>query len=155
MKRNMDEREVMEMYKIEHYMFWFTFWILFASIIIQGVFFKIDLKQIAGEVVVFMIMAVISCVLYLRKGIYDTWSQPGIKSYLIYSVIFSLIATAMLIVKNYSYGYMTNIKDIIVVGVFFEAIMFGILFVFMTIIGEITKKRRKQLAEKYENSDEL
>lgn len=155
MKRNMDEREVMEMYKIEHYMFWFTFWILLLGIIVQGIFCKADLKQIAGELVVFMVMSIISCVLYLRKGIYDTWSQPGIKSYLAYSIIFSLISTVMLIVRNYSYGYMRNVKDIIVVGLFFEVIMFGILFASMTITGEIAKKRRKKLAEKYENSDEL
>lgn len=153
MKKNMDERELMEMYKIEHYMFWFTFWALFASLIIRVAFCGFNINQIAGEFIVFILMSVISCILYLRKGIYDTWSQPGIKSYFVYSLIFSILTTVFVVGRNYYLGYIKEMNDMIITAAVTEVLMFIFLFIVLFAVGEIAKKRRKKLAEQYENND--
>ena len=153
MKKNMDERELMEMYKIEHYMFWFAFWALFASLIIQTVSSGFNIRQMAGEFIVFMSMAVISCILYLRKGIYDTWSQPGIKSYLIYSIIFSMLTTIFVVVRNYYLGYVREIREMSIIAAIIEIFMFIVLFIVLSAFGEITKRRRNKLAKQYEDND--
>ncbi len=153
MKKNMDERELMEMYKIEHYMFWFTFWALFASLIIQAAFCGFNINQIAGEFIVFILMSVISCILYLIKGIYDTWSQPGIKSYFVYSLMFSILTTVFVAGRNYYLGYIKEMNDMIITAAVTEVLMFIFLFIVLFAVGEIAKKRRKKLAEQYENND--
>lgn len=153
-KKKLDEREIMEMYKIEHYGFWFMYWALLASIFIQFIFFDASIKQVCGEWVVFMIAAVASSIAYYRGGHYDYSTEPGIKSYLMYSVVFTIIFDVIVAIGLYVHHNYYNITGFIITIVLFAVMLFVVLFAALSIIGEATKKRRRKLEEQLDDSND-
>ena len=47
-KKVVDEREQMEMFRMEHYMYWFAFWALLAGIFFQIIFLDAPFRQVAS-----------------------------------------------------------------------------------------------------------
>ena len=92
-KKKLDERELMEMYKVEHYGFWFVFWALFISISVQIIFLEKPFAQMGSEWIIFMLMAVFSLIGYFKGGHYDYYTEPGWKSYLLYSSAATAVLT--------------------------------------------------------------
>ena len=86
-KNVVDERELMEMFQVEHYVCWITFWALLISIFYQLFFVDDSFSQVGGEWCVFMVMAFGILIGNLKGGHFDYSSRPGWKYYLFYSVI--------------------------------------------------------------------
>ena len=78
-KKVVDEREQMEMFRIEHYMYWFTFWALLISILVQLIFMDALFRQVAGEWTVFLLMAAGLLIGELAGGHFDYNTRPGWK----------------------------------------------------------------------------
>lgn len=152
-KKKLDERELMEMYKIEHYAFWFLFWALFASIFIQMLFFEPSIKQIGGEWIIFMIAAVASSIAYYKGGHYDYFTKPGIKSYLLYSIFFTIVADVIIAIAFYVHHNYYNMIGFIITIVLYGLVTFVVIFVTLALSGEAIKKRRKKLEEQFDDSD--
>lgn len=150
-KQIVDERERMEMYKIEHYMFWFVFWALIVSIFVQQIFLKADFSQVAGEWIVFMLMAVGTLIGDFKGGHYDYISRPGWKSYLAYSIAGTAAYVFLIIANGMMRGWYDSAADAALVGVVSGAGIFVILYVTFVIAGAWTKKRRKKLEEEFED----
>lgn len=152
-RKKLDERELMEMYKIEHYAFWFLFWALFASLFIQLIFFDASFKQIGAEWIIFMIAAIASAIAYYKGGHYDYYTKPGIKSYLFYSIIFTVVTDIVTAIAIYVHHNYYNMTGYIITVVLFGVVLFGIIFTTMALTGEAIRKRRKKLEEQFDDSD--
>jgi len=152
-KKKLDERELMEIYKIEHYAFWFMFWALVASIVIQLIFFNSSFKQIGGEWIVLMISAIASSIAYIKGGHYDYYTNPGIKSYLLYSLIFTIVSDVIVAITNYlHHNYYNRIGFIITISLY-SVVIFVFIFATLALTGEAVKKKRKKLEEKFVESN--
>ena len=53
----LDEMQEQELLKIEHNGCWLAFWMLLAAVIVQSIFFNADLRMLAGEWIIFMVLA--------------------------------------------------------------------------------------------------
>lgn len=153
-KKKIDERELMEMYKIEHYIFWFMFWALLASIFIQLIFFDFSVKQIGGEWIVFMISAIASSIANIKGGHYDYYTNPGIKSYLLYSLSFTIVFDVIIAIIFYiHYNYYNNMRGFIITVSLYGVVLFVVIFATLSLTGEAVKKKRKKLEEKFVESN--
>ena len=154
-KKKLDERELMEMYKVEHYGFWFVFWALCISIFVQFIFLERPFAQISSEFIIFMLMAVLSLIGYLKGGHYDYYTEPGWKSYLLYSGIAAVVFTIIQAVLYYTKHYFQKSLGAGLMGLLiFGVCIFGLCYAVLAIMGEFIKKRRAKLAKKYEEDDD-
>ena len=53
-EKKVDERQEMDLLKVEHFGFWMMYWMLLAALIIQGIFMEDGVKRAAGEWIIFM-----------------------------------------------------------------------------------------------------
>ncbi len=85
-KKVVDEREEMEMMRVEHVMFWLVFWALLISIFVQLLGMKATFRQVSGEWTVFMLMAVGTTNGEGRGGPFVYTTPPGWKTFPLYFV---------------------------------------------------------------------
>lgn len=153
-KKVVDEREQMEMFRVEHYMYWVTFWALFASIFGQLILMRAAFLQVAGEWTVFMVMAIGLVIGDMKGGHFDYRHQPGWKYYLVYSLIAAVGAMGLVLANGLVRGYYGSVSD-----AWFSVLMVGVevlvlTFAAMAAAGTFVKYRRKKLEAEYEE-DEL
>lgn len=153
--KKVDERQEMDLLKVEHYSFYLMYFLLLIEMIIQGVILDGG-DKIFGEWIVFMIVSVFALVGWIRKGVwsYQYRKVPGIKSYLLWS----LAAGAVGGILGFCNGIKWNSGNIpsLMVNVVCTAIGTSVLaFVLFLIGGGITKMREKKLEkEAIEDEDE-
>ena len=84
MKNNLDEMQEQELLKIEHNGCWLAFWgLLFAMIIQSFALGNMDFKTLAGEWIVFMVLALYLAFACVRRGIWDRKLAMNAKTNLI------------------------------------------------------------------------
>ena len=66
-----DERQIFEMYKVEHYRFWILFYGLLAVLLIETCVLEAPVQYVTPIWIVFMVGAIYSVIAYYRKGIWD------------------------------------------------------------------------------------
>ena len=149
MKKIVDERQERELLKVEHYGFWIMFWALFASINVQILFVDNGISLIWGEMIVLMIGAVAILIGCFKKGVWCYTSEPTIKNYLIYDVLFTILYAVIFAVERYIHDdyFKENIKMLLISTGIFS------IFMLLFISGEIVKKRRKKLEDEFKDDD--
>lgn len=144
-EKKVDERQEMDLLQIEHYGFWLMFWMLLAEIIIQGVVLDGG-DKIFGEGIVFMGTCVFVVIGWIRKGVwsYQAKKVPGVKSYLLYSLITALISGALgaLMGVKENPG---NLSAIMFRGVMVAVNALWVTFFVLLVVGGIAKGREKKL----------
>lgn len=156
-KKKVDERQEMDLLKVEHFGFWFMYWMLFAALLIQGLFMEGGLKRAAGEWIVFMSTSIAVLIGCIRKGVWSfhTRKVPGIKAYLIYSLITAVLTGVPF---GILYGLRANgnsVKGIMIFILSFMALMYIITFAVFLLVGTMTKKREAALAaQEFEDDEE-
>ena len=152
-KNLLDEMQEQKLLRIEKNGFWFAFWALFASIIVQMIVFKADaMSHIAGEWFVFMCMCLYQAVACMRAGIWDRRLKPDAKTNAIISVLAGL-ATAVI----NSITFWVNLggsEDRVIVMLIAAAISFvmvaGVCFVALSLAAVSYKKRLAKMEEEVE-----
>ena len=81
-----DEREMQEMYRIEHRGLWAMYTLLCASVVVQ-LLFGADMAQMAGEMAVIFIVSVGMIIAYARRGIWDPDGRPSTRGNALYAAI--------------------------------------------------------------------
>ena len=154
MKNNLDEMQEQELLKIEHNGCWLAFWLLLAAMIIQSIAFgSMDFKTIAGEWIVFMILAVYLAIACGRKGIWDRRIPMNTKSNLIVSLIAAAvmgILNAVMIFKNFHKPVGTAAAALIT-----AAITFALCFAALTVTMKETEKRKAAMEAEPADADEI
>ncbi len=153
-KKVVDEREEMEMMRVEHYMFWFAFWALLVSIFVQLLAMRASFLQVAGEWIVFMLMAVGTVIGELKGGHFDYISRPGIRSYLKYSAVAAVASMGVVLIRGIEGGYyqkpLDAVLSLLISGIFTA----GLTFLCLAAAGAFVKRRRRKLEKEFEEEDE-
>lgn len=148
-KNNLDEMQEQKLLKIEHYGTWFAFWGLLAAILIQVIIGGKDLfRNIAGEWIIFMCLAVYIVVACLKNGIWDRKLHPNGKTNIIVSMVTSTITGSMYFV--FSYLKYHKLPGSAATGLIFFVITFILVLIALTISMFIYKRRLKKLEEDIE-----
>jgi len=145
-KNNLDEMQEQKLLKIEHNGTWFAFWGLLATILIQSAIGGENLlRNIVGEWVVFMCLALYLGVSCIKSGIWDRKLQPNGKTNIIVSLLASAIFGSLYFVSSYL-NYHKLIGSLATgIIIFMETFALGLIA--LTITMYIYKKRVKKLEE--------
>ena len=144
-KSNLDEMQEQELLKIEHNGCWLVFWLLLAAILVQIVLFPGDLKTVAAEWIVFLILCAYVGAACIRRGIWDRKIAPTGKNNLIASAIggggVAVISFLVL------YLHIHELTTSLIVALPAGAVRFGLCFLGLSLASRATKKRMKALEE--------
>jgi uncharacterized membrane protein len=151
-KKVVDERQELEILKVEHLGFWIMFWLLFISIIVKTTM-GMPFKQFGVEFGVFMIGCIFTIIASLRKGAWDAYTKPCIKTYLLYSIAGTIIVGILFGVTRYlTMDYFrNNIQHLIIATCIFSLSIFVLVFIALYLTGQYAIKRQKQLEKKYKD----
>lgn len=141
---NLDEMQELKLLEIEHRGTWFTFWGLLIAILIQVVIGGEDLlRQVVGEWVVFMCLAIYICVACLKNGIWDRKLQPNSKTNIAVSLISGIICGIVFFTSSYIKYH--KLLGSIATGIFIFIVTFALTLVVLTILASVYKKRIEKL----------
>ena len=153
-KNNLDEMQEQELLKIEHNGCWLAFWGLLIAMIIQSFALgNMDFKTLAGEWIVFMVLALYLAFACVRRGIWDRKLTMNTKTNLIISVLTGIVMglfNAVMVFKNYHKPVGT-----IAAAVIIALITFVLCFVILSIMMKQTNKRKAALEAEPEDANEL
>ena len=150
-KSNLDERQEQQLLEVEHRGCWLAFWGLLIALMAQQIMGS-DVVQMAGEWIVFMLLAGYLVIACAKRGIWDRYLKPDIKTNLFFSAGASILFGAVMFATIYH----MNPEYIIVsiaAGVFTAGFLFVIMFVTLSIMAKIVINRQKNLDAEPEEDD--
>ena len=136
----LDERELQEMYRIEHRGLWAMYALLCATVVAQ-LLFGADFAQIVGELFVIGVVSVGLIIAYARRGIWDAHARPSTKGNAVYSVI-SAIGVGVIVL-----GRRRNAAIALAAGV----AMFALCLVLLTLLMRYVQRRQEAQSHVLEN----
>ena len=143
-KSVLDEREMLDMYRIEHGGLWAMYMLLCAAVIVQ-LLLGAELVQMAGELAVLLLVSAGMIVAYAQKGIWDAHSRPSMKCNAAYSAVCA--AAVALIVSA--------VRGSVWWGLAAGAAMFALCFALLAMTMALLSRRQRREDEALENDDEL
>ena len=151
MNSNLDERPEMNLLKIEHNGCWMAFWGLLAAILFQEFPGINSISSIAGELIVFMCLAIYLVISCMKNGIWNRKLKPTLKTN---AIVSGAAGTVMGIIwfvifyRNYH-----NFIGSIMTGIFMF-LSTGILCLIMLSLSAALYKKRIQKLEEAEDDSE-
>ena len=127
-----DEREMQEMYRIEHRGLWAMYTLLCASVVVQ-LLFGADMVQMAGEMAVIFIVSVGMIIAYARRGIWDANGRPSTRGNALYAAI-SAVGVGVVVL-----GRGRNPLAALAAG----AAMFVLCFALLTLLMRYVQRRQE------------
>lgn len=128
----LDEREMQEMYRIEHAGFWAMAVLLFGAIAAQ-LLFGAPPVQVAGEAVVLAAVCVAMLIAYARHGIWDANSRPDVRDNARYSVCFALVV-----------GLIVSLTGRVLAAVIAAVVMLLVMFVLLEVMSCFVQARQRR-----------
>ena len=108
MKNQLDEMQEQQLLQIERNGCWFAFWALLAAMVIQLFLFRGDWSHLAGEWIVFMILALYISAGCLRHGIWSRSLRPDSRTNFAVSLITATVFSVVMAALNYnSFGMLS------------------------------------------------
>ena len=139
-KSVLDERETLEMYRIEHRGLWGMYTLLCASVVVQ-LLFGADAAQLAGEVFVIAVTSVALIVAYARRGIWDAHARPSARGNAVYSALSSLGVAVIVLGRRDSLAWAAAAG----------AAMFAVCFLLLTLLMAYVQRRQEQESRELED----
>ena len=151
-KSNLDERQEQKLLEIESHGCWLAVWGLVVAMILQVIVYGIDIKQVAGECIVLMTVAVYISIACVKNGIWDRHLKANAKTNflisLLVAVIVGLVNTFAIIGR-----YFDKPAGAADAGVISAVVTFVICFLALSISSRAYTKRQKRLEQ--EPADEM
>lgn len=146
-KNNLDERQEQALLRIEHNGCWLAFWGLLIAMAVQMIMNGAEQSYtVAGEWVVFMVLAIYMVGACLKNGIWDRRLKPNTTTNLVVSLIAGVatgVFNAIMIVCKYPDKPVASIAA----GIFMSVFVFVPCFVLLQISVKILKKKQQKLEE--------
>ena len=98
-KTVLDEREMQEMYRVEHFGLWLMYGLLCAAVLVQLIS-GAPLAQMAGEFAVVMVTSIAMVIANVRHGIWDQSSRPSLRGNVAYALGAGVCVAAVLTVVS-------------------------------------------------------
>ena len=151
---NLDEMQEQELLAVEHNGCWLAFWGLLIAMIVQSFAFgSMDFRTLAGEWIVFMVLALYLAIACARRGIWDRKLEMNTKTNVIVSAVAAVlfgIFNAVMVFKNYHKPVGTIIATVIA-----AAITFILCLAALSIMMKVTQKRKAAMEEEPADADEV
>ena len=132
-KSVLDERETLEMYRIEHRGLWGMYTLLCASVVAQ-LLFGADAAQLAGTSVALIVA-------YARRGIWDAHARPSARGNAVYSALSSLGVAVIVLGRRGSLAWAVGAG----------AAMFALCFLLLTLLMAYVQRRQEQESRELED----
>lgn len=143
--KKVDERQEMDLLRVEHYSFWLMFWLLAIEIVVQGIILDGG-DKILGEWIVFIVTAVFSVAGFVRKGVwsYQAKKVPGVKAYFLYSIIAGAAGAVISFLGMFKRSH-GNLQGVLAGTIGTATGIFVISFIVFSVLGTITRHRERKL----------
>ena len=151
-KNNLDERQELKLLKIEHNGCWFAFWGLLTAMLIQMFLGNGSPKNLAGEWIVFMCLALYLCISCIKNGIWDRRLAPDGKTNFFASIVAAVVFGVVFAAINYA-----NFHSAEAAGwtwVILTILLFIILFAALSFCTVLFKRRVSAMEKNYEKEEE-
>lgn len=142
----LDERELMEMYRVEHVGLWAMYALLCAAVVVQ-MFAGAPLAQMAGELVVIGVVSVGMIIAYARKGLWDDHSRPSRRGNAAYSAACGAGVAVIVMALR------ANPLQGLAAGAAMFALCFALLELMMAVVRH--RQSREEAALDEETGDEI
>ncbi|MDD3413163.1 MAG: hypothetical protein PHY47_04110 [Lachnospiraceae bacterium] len=155
--KKIDEREELELLKVEHVGFNVMFFTAVISLVIESYIMNCEFKIFAGEFVIVIVGAIVTLIGSIRKGNWDYYSKPNAKNYFLYSFVSAIIFTICFVIgkmRTYEFFRENYAQRIIPVGIIFFFSIFILCFVVLAFCGSLVKKKREKINKSLEETDE-
>jgi len=155
-KKVVDERQELELLRIEHVVFWIMFWGLFISFIVQSMFMDVPFRQYLPEFVIFMVSCVGVIIGSVKKGQWDFYTRPTMKTYVLTSLIGSVAFGIIFGIAQYvrTEFYEDKILVLVLTTVIMMAVIFAAIFALSALVGHMVKKKQERLADAYGDDED-
>lgn len=137
--------------RLEEYGYWIVFWALLASIVIQ-LMMGGTIKQVLGEIIVFLIASVYLSVTTLKNGLWTRTSEASRKGNAVISIIPAVIIATINAFKMIQNNQLET-NSMLLAAAFAIAAYIG-CFVILEVYRTTYNKRRKKLDDIDENEKE-
>ena len=149
-KNNLDERQEQILLKIEHIGCWLAFWGLLAAILIQEVLYPGELRAIAGEWIVFMVLCIYILAGCLKNGIWDRRLKPNFRTNLLASFVAAVVVGLISIAVGLRKMENPDPKGILLICAIAAGFTFAACLICLSAAAVATKRKQKQLEEEPE-----
>ena len=147
----LDEMQDQKLMRLEEYGYWIVFWALLASIVIQ-LMMGGTIKQVLGEIIVFLIASVYLSVTTLKNGLWTRTSEASRKGNAVISIIPAVIIATINAFKMIQNNQLET-NSMLLAAAFAIAAYIG-CFVILEVYRTTYNKRRKKLDDIDENEKE-
>ena len=137
-KTVLDEREMQEMYRVEHFGLWLMYGLLCASILVQ-MLMGAQLHQMAGELTVVIISSISMVIANVRHGIWDADSRPSMRGNAGYSLGAGVCVSVLRMVMK------GDLLASLITGLCTALLVFAVLTVLMQYMMHRQAQQEKEL----------
>ena len=134
----LDEREMLELYRVEHFGLWLMYGLLCAALLAQLIA-GAEMEQMAGELAVVIVASVAMMVQHVRRGIWDENSRPSVRGNAAYSLGAGVCVAVLLTVLR------GKLAAALIAGVIAAALCFAALTLLMRCMLHRQEKEAKEL----------
>jgi len=134
----LDERELQELYQIEHFGLWLMYGLLCAGVLVQ-LLLGADMAQMAVELAVILIVSVAMIIGNVRRGIWDTDARPSVRGNVGYALSCGVCVAAVLAAMR------GNASAALAMGALACALCFAALTVLMRYMQRRQARQEKEL----------
>lgn len=152
-KNKLDEMQEQKLLHIEKNGCWFAFWALLASMFIQmAIFGGSSFREIAGEWIIFMILALYLSISCMKNGIWDRRLEPSPKTNLLVSVGSAIGFGVIFAIVNY-FNY-KNMVASVATFIIFAIVLFVGIYLALTVSTMLYKKRVHDIENAFDEEEE-
>lgn len=151
-RKVVDERQELEMMRIDRSAFYVTFGVLSIVCTVQIFAMDFDFTHVSGEFFALVIGGVWLLIGYIRSGLWGNFTEPGMKSYLLFSAAGAFVFSIPIPLRLY-FRYKSGLADCILAFGLQFIIIFVAGFLVMAFTGSIIKKRREKLQMKFTDDE--
>lgn len=146
MKKNrtnrLDEMQNQKLMKLEEYGFWIMFWTLLASIVVQLIL-GCSLKEVLGEIVVFLIGSIYLTATTLKNGLWERTSTPSRKGNAAVSAVPAILIGIINVLKIIQNDKADTKSILITIAI--SIVVYAGCFIILEVLRTAYNKRRTKL----------
>lgn len=141
-KSNLDEMQEQKLLKLEHNGYWLAYAGLIVAILIQGILGG-SIREIAGEIVVLLVICLYLIWGCLKHGIWDRRLKANWKTNCLLSLLPGVVMGAFFAIR--CAGSSDAVGFLLVIGLIPAVFTFVLCFAALSVCTALYKKRREKL----------
>lgn len=149
MKKIVDERQELELMKVERSGFWVLYAAVALDIIFKIIFLGFSPEPLIGETAAFALGSLVILIGCARRGLWNYHAVPTLRGHLLYSTVFSAAFGILFFAAVYS----KNSKYALPAALIFTIFIFIIMFITLFLLGKYTLKRQEKLSKDFSDED--